>query len=164
MPNNRKELALKPMRLLTDFLDGHGARYIIASYSPGYSQKEILSSPDLPGWPLLEVRLVRIGARPALAVTRAGAELDLQKLAAAAGVEAAELASDEELARRFPGCELGALPPFGALFELPLFADESLARQGHVAFLGGHYGEVIKMRFEDYFRLAEPRLVALSGA
>jgi Ala-tRNA(Pro) deacylase len=152
------------MRMLTEFLDGRGARYVIASYSPGYSQREILSSPDLPGWLLLETRLVKIGARQALAVIRAGADLDLRRLAAGAGVEGAELASDEELARRFPGCELGAIPPFGLLFDLPLYVDESLASQRHVAFLGGHYGEVIKMRFEDYFRLAEPRLVALTNA
>jgi len=49
--------------------------------------------------------------------------VDLDRLKDASGAASAELASEEEFRDRFPDCEVGAMPPFGNLWDREVFAD-----------------------------------------
>jgi Ala-tRNA(Pro) deacylase len=150
------------MRILKEHLDGRRARYVSAHYSPACTAEEIARTPNLSGWSPVESHLVGLDGRLAIAVVPAGAEPDLAKLASATGSRNAEPASDEQVARRFPTCEVGAIPPVGALFDLPLYVEESLARADGITFFAGKRTEVISMRFREYFRIVEPKLVELA--
>jgi Ala-tRNA(Pro) deacylase len=66
------------------------------------------------------------------------------------------LASELELGELFPECELGAMPPFGNLFHLPVLVDTSVAEQEFMVFNAGTHRDVIHMHFEDYQRLVDP--------
>ena len=70
-----------------------------------------------------------------------------------------ELASEAEFRSRFPGCETGAMPPFGNLFGLPVFVDERLIKEKEIAFSAGSHNEVIRMKYADFDRLVEPRIL-----
>jgi Ala-tRNA(Pro) deacylase len=59
--------------------------------------------------------------------------------------------------RAFPGCELGAIPPFGRLFDVPTFVEEALVDQRDIAMPAGDHRSAIRMRATEYVRLAEPR-------
>jgi len=61
--------------------------------------------------------------------------IDLPQLRSAAGAKKVALASEEEFRERFPDSETGAMPPFGNLYDMPVFADESLARDKEIAFM-----------------------------
>jgi prolyl-tRNA editing enzyme YbaK/EbsC (Cys-tRNA(Pro) deacylase) len=65
-----------------------------------------------------------------VAALPASFHVGLSQLKAAAGAQSAGLASEEEFRERFPDCETGAMPPFGNLYDMPVFADESLAEVG----------------------------------
>jgi len=54
----------------------------------------------------------------------------LDKLAAKVG-KSVRLATEAEFSNLFPDCELGAMPPFGSLYNLPVYVDESLAADSH---------------------------------
>ena len=69
-----------------------------------------------------------------------------------------ELAREEELAELFPGCELGAMPPFGNLFGLTTYVAEELTEDEEIAFNAGSTTEVIQMMYQDYRRLVQPRV------
>ena len=66
------------------------------------------------------------------------------------------LATEEDLARLFPDCEVGAMPPFGGLYGLPVYVDSCFRQVPEFVFQGGNHHEVVAMSFADYLRLAEP--------
>ena len=75
------------------------------------------------------------------------------------GTLTVELASEEEFKGRFPDCEVGAMPPFGNLYEMETFVDESLAEDPEIAFNAGTHTELIRMAFSDFRRLVKPRIL-----
>jgi len=64
---------------------------------------------------------------------------------------------------RFPDCETGAMPPFGNLYDMPVFADESLARDKEIAFNAGSHRELVRLAWDDFVRLVEPKIVRFGG-
>jgi Ala-tRNA(Pro) deacylase len=47
------------------------------------------------------------------------------------------LATEAEFSSLFPDCEPGAMPPFGSLYNLPVYVDESLAADEAIVFNAG---------------------------
>ena len=69
------------------------------------------------------------------------------------------LATEEVVRDRFPDSEVGAVPPFGALFGLPVYADVRLADEKYIFFSAGTHRDAIHMAFSDYVRLADPLMI-----
>jgi Polymer-forming cytoskeletal/Aminoacyl-tRNA editing domain len=72
------------------------------------------------------------------------------------------LATEQEFSSLFPDCELGAMPPFGSLYNLPVYVDESLAADEAIVFNAGTHRDAIRMRFDDFVRLAKPRVCSFA--
>lgn len=70
------------------------------------------------------------------------------------------LASEEEMATLFPGCEAGAMPPLGGLFGLPVVADACLEKQATVTFNAGTHTDCIELRWQDFVETEHPRIIA----
>jgi Ala-tRNA(Pro) deacylase len=84
-------------------------------------------------------------------------KVDLGRLLDATGATEVELAREKEFEHLFPGCDLGAMPPFGNLFGLRTFIAEELTEDEEIAFNAGSATELIKLAYEDYARLVRPR-------
>jgi len=48
------------------------------------------------------------------------------------------------------------MPPFGNLYDLPIFLDACLAHEDTIIFQAGNHHEVVRMPFSQYERLAGP--------
>jgi Ala-tRNA(Pro) deacylase len=62
----------------------------------------------------------------------------------------------------FPDCELGAMPPLGSLYNLPVFVDESLAADEAIVFNAGTHRDAIRMLYDDFVRLTKPRVCSFA--
>jgi Ala-tRNA(Pro) deacylase len=91
----------------------------------------------------------------AMAVITAASKVDLQRLGQVASGRV-ELATEEEFGGLFPECEVGAMPPFGHLYDMPVYADEMLREDEEIAFNAGNHIDLIQMAYVDYERIAEP--------
>jgi len=78
------------------------------------------------------------------------------------GSEFIALAGEEEFKSMFPGCEVGAMPPFGNLYNMQVFVEESLSKDEEIAFNAGSHTELIKMKYEDFAKLVQPKIMAFS--
>jgi len=85
--------------------------------------------------------------------------VNFETLKNAAGAKNAELASEEEFQRMFPDCEIGAMPPFGNLYGMEVFASETLAQDQEIAFNAGSHTELVRLAYKDFERLVSPRMV-----
>ena len=148
-----------PVRKLKDFLDSHHVKYVTISHSPAYTAQEIAASAHIPGKELAKTVMVKIDGKMAMAVLPASYKVDFDLLKEVAGASSAELASEEEFKDMFPECEVGAMPPFGNLYEMEVFVAESLAEDEEIAFNAGSHTELIRLTYEDFERLVKPKVV-----
>lgn len=66
------------------------------------------------------------------------------------------LATEQELAGLFPDCDLGTMPPFGNLYSLDVYMDQSLSADETIVCQAGTHSQAIKMRYEDFTSLVHP--------
>jgi Ala-tRNA(Pro) deacylase len=83
-------------------------------------------------------------------------QVDLEKAAAALGVDEARLAEEEEFEDSFPDCEVGAMPPFGNLYGVPVYVEKTLAEDETIVFRSGTHTETMSVSYSDFERLVEP--------
>jgi Ala-tRNA(Pro) deacylase len=151
-----------PIQKLKEFLDSHAVKYLIISHSVAYTAQEIAALAHVSGRELAKTVIVKIDGALAMAVLPASYYVDLSQLRTAAGAKIAELASEAEFKDRFPDCETGAMPPFGNLYGMLIFADESLRRDKEIAFNAGSHRELVRLPWEDFERLVKPKVAAIA--
>ncbi len=147
-----------PVAKLKEFLDQNRVKYVSLRHSTAYTAQEIAASAHVKGRTMAKSVVVKLGGKLALAVLPAKYHVSLEKLKAASGASSAELATEEEFIKAFPGCETGAMPPFGNLFGLAVYVDETLSRDEEIAFNAGSHTELIQMAYADFARLVVPKV------
>lgn len=148
---------------LMEFLDSHSIRYVVISHSPAFTAQGVAGLTHISGKELAKTVIVRVDGRLAMAVLPASYHVDLAQLKRAANAKTVSLASEDDFKDEFEECETGAMPPFGNLYGLPVFADDSLEKDKEIAFNAGSHRELIRMSWEDFKRLVEPRMMRIAA-
>ena len=152
-----------PSTKLKRFLDEHQVRYVSIRHSPAFTAQETAASAHIPGRELAKTVMVKIDGAMAMAVLAAPRRLDLELLRRAAGAESVTLAGEKEFSSEFPDCEPGAMPPLGNLYGLDVYVDRLLREDRQIAFNAGSHAELIQMDYQEFERLAQPVVAALSA-
>lgn len=153
-----------PARQLKEFLDSHKVKYVTMTHSTAYTAQEIASLAHIRGKDFAKTVIVRIDGAMVMAVLPALYQVDLPLLKAIAKGTKIALASETDFRDRFPECETGAMPPFGQLYGMPVFVDESLTRDKEIAFNAGTHHELFRLSYEDFARLVQPKVAKFSTA
>ena len=148
-----------PVQQLKDLLDSRGVKYVAIKHSLAYTAQEIAASAHVSGKEMAKTLVVKLDGQMALVALPASEKVDLNQLRDATGAKAIELATEKEFGSRFPGCEVGAMPPFGNLYAMDTYVTESLTRDREIAFNAGTHTEVIRMSYADFERLATPKKI-----
>jgi Ala-tRNA(Pro) deacylase len=148
---------------LREYLDAHNIAYVVISHSPAYTAQGVAGLAHIPGKELAKTVIVRLDGKLVMAVLPAKFHVDLELLRKTANAKSVSLAAEEEFKDRFPQCETGAMPPFGNLFGLDVFADVSLEKDKEIAFNAGTHRELVRMAWEDFKKLAEPKVMRFAA-
>ena len=143
---------------LKSFLQSNQIPYETLAHSTTYTAQGTAALMQVSGREIAKTVVVRAGEggeRTILAVLPGARHVKLEKLAAAVG-KPVRLATELEFVDLFPDCELGAMPPFGALYNLPVYMDESLANDKEVIFNAGTHHDAVRVSYADFVRLAKP--------
>ena len=68
------------------------------------------------------------------------------------------MAGEKQFKDMFPDCEIGAMPPFGNLYGMEVYASHRLAEDAEIAFNAGSHTELIRMAYKDFERLVKPKI------
>ncbi len=151
-----------PVSRLKEFLDTNNIKYISSFHSHAYTAQEVAASAHVPGRKIAKTVMVKIDDKIAMAVLSASDKVDFALLKVAAGADKAELAGEDEFTDLFPGCEIGAIPPFGNLYEMQVIVDEKLTDQNEIVFNAGSYTELITLHYDDFKSLVKPCVANIS--
>ena len=141
---------------LRAFLDENDVRYVSIGHSPAFTAQELAARVHVPGRSFVKSVMVRADGKHYQIALSANQRLDLDRIRNFLGVDDVHLETEDEFRNLFPDCELGAMPPFGNLYGVPVIAERSLWDDDVVAFNAGNHRYVIQMDFDDYVRLARP--------
>jgi Ala-tRNA(Pro) deacylase len=148
-----------PMQQLREFLDKEGVRYITIQHSRAYTAQEVAASAHIRGKEMAKTVMVKLDGKMAMVVLPASLRVSPTAIKAASGAANVELASEAEFKGLFPGCEPGAMPPFGHLYGMDVYVTESLTADEEIAFNAGSHTECIRLAYQDFERLERPNLV-----
>ena len=151
-----------PVKTLKQFLDKEKVKYVSIIHSTAYTAQEVAASTHITGKELAKTVIVKLDGEMAMAVLPANRKIVLQDLREVTGSDQVKFASEEEFKERFPDCETGAMPPFGNLYEMEVYAAASLAENEEIAFNAGSHTEVIKLAYKDFERLVHPTVVSFT--
>lgn len=151
-----------PLSKLRKFLDSHHIKYLIISHSLAYTAQGIAALTHVSGKKLAKTVIVKIDGILAMAVVPASLHVDLSRLKNLTGAQTVEIAPEREFKDAFPDCETGAMPPFGNLYDMAVYADASLADNEEITFSAGTHRELVRMDWLDMVRLVNPLIASLT--
>jgi Ala-tRNA(Pro) deacylase len=155
-----KEDSMSLLRL-RQFLDSYNIKYEVVSHSVAYTADGLAAITHTPGREVAKTVIVKIDDTLAMAVVPASQHVDLDLLRTATKARTVRLATEDEFKDRFPDCETGAMPPFGNLYAMSVFADEALSHDKEIAFNAGSHRELVRLAWKDFERLVQPEIVNL---
>ena len=145
-----------PVKKLKDFLDKENVRYVSTYHSLVYTAQEVAEAVHVKGKEMAKTVMIKLDGKMAMAVLPANRKIILQDLREVTGCDEVKFASEEEFREKFPGCETGAMPPFGNLYGLPVYVDAHLAREPELVFQAGNHQEAVRVHWADFERLVHP--------
>lgn len=147
-----------PAKKVVEFLDSHKVKYVTVKHSTAYTAQEIAASAHIPGKELAKTVMVKVDDQMAMAVLPASYRIDFKRLQNLAGAKNVALASEQEFQKLFPESDVGAMPPFGNLYDMDVYVANPLPEDEEIAFNAGSHTELIRLHYADFQRLVKPKV------
>jgi Ala-tRNA(Pro) deacylase len=151
-----------PTQKLKLFLDEHNIHFVSIIHSRAYTTQMVARSAHIHAKELAKTVIVEIDGDLAMAVLPASDNVDLDMLKQSTGAQELRIASEEDFKYMFPDCEIGAMPPFGNLYDMAVFVSPRLAEDEQIAFNAGTHTELVQLAYTDFVELVSPAVVRLS--
>ncbi len=147
---------------LRGLLEQSGAPYTQTVHPLAYTAREVAVAEHLAPHRMAKTVVFLADSGYGMAVIPANRLVDFEELRITLRQSHARLATEDELAQLFPDCELGAMPPFGSLYGMPVYLDDSLLGDEMIVFNAGTHRDVVHMPLAEYRRLTNPEIVSLA--
>jgi Ala-tRNA(Pro) deacylase len=146
-------------RKLKEYLDKSEAPYKVSTHQEVYTAQEVAATLHVPGKDIVKVVIVKTEGKFIMAVLPADHKVNVDKLRTVLRDPEARLATEGEFKGLFPDCDVGAMPPFGNLYDVGVYVDKSLAEDEEIVFQAGSHVETVKMKYRDFDRLVGPEVI-----
>ncbi len=147
-----------PSAQLEDYLNETQTPYLVRHHPRSTTALQLAEIENVPPHEVTKVVILTDSEQSYMMVLPADYQLDLQAARETIGSPEAVMANENQLMQLFPDCEVGAMPPFGTLYDMPVFVDESLADEREIEFAAGSHEDAVRMSFEDWERMVHPAM------
>jgi Ala-tRNA(Pro) deacylase len=134
----------------------------VQEHRPAFTAQRVAASEHVPGHMFAKVVMAEEDGELVMLVLPANSVVDTRKASAVVGGEQVRLAAERQFAPRFPDCEAGAMPPFGNLYDVPVYVDRSLGTSERIVFQAGTHTVTMSVPYDDFERLAHPTVADLA--
>ncbi len=144
------------LRRLQEYLDSHHVHYEVLGHEAAYTAPEIAHTLHVSGKMFAKVVMVKADGRFVMVVLPSNWRIDFRRLTEELGALRVRLATEDEFIGLFPDCQIGTMPPFGNLYGMDVFVDQSLTEDEQIVFKAGMYDGAVKLRYQDFANLVHP--------
>ena len=145
-----------PTKLKT-LLEEQKVAYQVIPHPYAVTAQQAAQVEHVPGKAHAKVVMVEADGKLIMTVCPACCRLDLAQLESTLG-RPVRLARETEFKGAFPDCETGAMPPFGELYDVPVYVDKGLTENNEFVFEAGTHTEAVRMKYADYARMVQPQV------
>jgi Ala-tRNA(Pro) deacylase len=149
---------------LKQYLDDNRVAYDVLSHARTYTAQDTAQAAHVPGNEVAKSVVVKADDRFVLVVLPAPRKVGLERLNEILDARSVRIAEESEFTSLFPGCEVGAMPPFGNLYGLDVYVDESLTQDEEIIFNACTHVEAIRMKYKDFERMANPKVATFASS
>jgi len=142
------------------FLKREKVKFQLRHHPARFTAQEVAAAEHITGEEVAKVVIVKADDAFAMCVLPATYVLDMKRAKKALGAKSVRLATEEEIAGLFPDCEVGAMPPFGAEYHLPVYVEEHLSEDEQILVPAGTHEDSVLLAWADYERLAQPKVAS----
>jgi len=160
----RKKVFMYPRNFVKKLLDLRRIPHEHRVHPTAITAQQVAAAERIPGTVVAKTVVVKADNQFVMAVLPASARVDFPVLRETLRAKELRLAKEAEFESLFPDSEVGAMPPFGNLYGLPMYADESLASDRAILFNAGTHRDAIRMGYTDFARLAEPQICSFAAS
>jgi Ala-tRNA(Pro) deacylase len=146
-------------RRLREYLEENRVPYTHCTHRLAYTAQEVAAAQHVPGREMAKTIVVKADNRFVLVILPAVFKIDMKALREELPFKNVDLASEKEFVALFPDSEIGAMVPFGNLYQLSVYVDQSLSADEEIVFNAGTHVDTIKMRYQDFERLVQPKKI-----
>lgn len=130
--------------------------YELTQHPEAFTAQTVAAVEHVSGYWVAKVVIAVADGKLVMLALPAPHRVDLVRLKQVLGAEGVRLAREEEFANLFGDCEVGAMPPFGNLYGVPVYVERALTTDPHIVFNAGTHRETITMAYSDFERLVRP--------
>jgi Ala-tRNA(Pro) deacylase len=141
---------------LETYLRDEGVPFEVQHHPVAYTAQQVAASEHIPGKLLAKTVMVIADGKMVMLALPAPYRVDLESAAAVLGAKEVRLAHEAEFGAAFPDCEVGAMPPFGNLYGVPVYVDRALAEDETIVFRAGTHTDTMRLKCADCARLVRP--------
>jgi Ala-tRNA(Pro) deacylase len=138
------------------YLREHGVAFQLEHHRTAYTAQELAQAEHIPGRMVAKSIIGLADGKMVMLVLPSTHVVDRAATATAVAARGFQLADEQDFGWVFADCEVGAIPPFGNLYGLPVYVDRSLAADDEIVFPAGSHTETLKIRYDDFVRLVQP--------
>jgi len=149
------------LKKLKELFDEAKVSYEVYNHPLAYTAQEIAALQHFSGKEMAKVVMLEVDHRLIMGVIPGSRKIDLNTVKASLDAKEVKLATEQDFISRFPECEIGAMPPFGNLFGLPVVVDPTLEKDEHIYFNAGNHVQTVRLAYKDFVRLVDPQVARL---
>ena len=149
---------------LESYFRENGVAFEVREHPTAFTAQKIAASEHVPGRMFAKVVMANADGDLVMLVLPAPSAVDLAKVAELffLGGGQVRIAAEREFPSAFPDCEAGAMPPFGNLYDLPVYVDQALGRNERIVFQAGSHTVTMSVSYADFERLAHPTVADIA--
>jgi Ala-tRNA(Pro) deacylase len=148
-------------RLKQYFTDQH-VFFEMQEHRQVYTIQEVAAVLHEKGEHVAKVFIAAVDGQLVMLVVPAPAQVDLEKVRGLLKAKEARRAREFEFAQVFGDCDVGAMPPFGNLYQVPVYLDRGLVDKADIVFQAGTHHTTMRIAMSDYHQLVKPVIGDLS--
>jgi Ala-tRNA(Pro) deacylase len=156
-------MAMMTAERVRTHLDEQGIRYELADHPLAYTAQEVAAAEHVAGETFAKPTLLMADRKLVMAVMPGPLRVDFEKAREALGADEVRLANEAEFSPAFPDSEVGAEPPFGNLYGMPVYTDDRLTAS-RIVFNAGSHRQTMAMALSDFLEIVRPTRADLAAA
>jgi Ala-tRNA(Pro) deacylase len=143
-------------------LDQRGVTYQELHHPEVFTAQAMAQREHVSGHRVAKVVAVLADDRPIELILPASRRVNLNRVRDTLGARFVRLASEDEMEKFFPDCERGAVPALRHWGNVEVLMDDRLKGPGDIVFQAGTHSDAVRMRFDDWFPMVNPRVASFS--
>jgi Ala-tRNA(Pro) deacylase len=147
---------------ITEYLDAQDVPYFVRTHPRAVSSQYLAESLHISGYDIAKTVLFEADGKKWIGVIPGAAKFDPRRVREALRARDVRLLDEREFQSRFPDCELGAEPPFGGLYLLPVLMDQSLREHDRIVVRAGTHEDALELWTADYEFLERPKVASFA--